>query len=132
MFILLYSKALAVMLIALVMICPCCYIYLNNYNHRHMRACTSYYSDRHLLRCQSCGSFRHIRLNLNIFVIMDTFYPVIRILTAFIFCDVNLILITGTCFHVNRIVIVGTCCRVNLIVIITFIEIVGTCYDVIS
>ena len=63
---------------------------------------------------------------------MDTFSPVIRILTTFIFCHVNLILITGTCFHVNRIVIVGTCCRVNLIVIITFTEIVGTCYDVIS
>ena len=57
---------------------------------------------------------------------MDTFYPVIRILTAFIFCHVNLISITGTCFHDNRIVIVGTCCRVNRIVIITFIGIVGT------
>ena len=132
MFILLYSKALVVMLIALVMIYPCCYIYLNNDNHRHLRACTSYYSHRHLLRCQSCGSFRHIQLHLNLFVFMDTFYPVIRIFTTLIFCHVNLIATTGTCFHVNLIVIVGTCCRVNLIVIITFIVIIRTCYDVIS
>ena len=62
---------------------------------------------------------------------MDTFSPVIRILTTFVFCHVNLISITGTCFHVSRIVTVGTCRRVNPVVIITFVGIVGTCYDVI-